>query len=108
MKKQTKTISTLGWGCRFTYVCLVFMGYAICYACRVDMSIAIVAMVNRSKFVNCNLVQSAFLKKILHFHAASGINSSEIEQECTSLNSGETGENDTVVDVISFILFSTA
>ncbi len=46
-----KLISDLGWGARFTLVAMVFLGNALCYAVRVDMSVAIVAMVNRSK---CN------------------------------------------------------
>ena len=37
-----------GWGTRFTMVVMTFFGKALCYAARVDMSVAIVAMVNRS------------------------------------------------------------
>ena len=38
-----------GWGARFTLVVLIFFGNALSYAARVDMSIAIVAMVDRSE-----------------------------------------------------------
>ena len=40
-----------GWGVRFTLVVLIFFGNALSYAARVDMSIAIVAMVDRSEYV---------------------------------------------------------
>ena len=42
-------IPSSGWGARFTMVAMTFLGKALCYAARVDMSVAIVAMVNRSK-----------------------------------------------------------
>ena len=38
-----------GWGTRFTMITMTFFGKALCYAARVDMSVAIVAMVDRSK-----------------------------------------------------------
>ena len=37
-----------GWGARFTFALLAFFGNALCYVVRVDMSVTIVAMVNRS------------------------------------------------------------
>ena len=46
----------LGWGARFTLVVLFFFGNALSYAVRVDMSIAIVAMVDRSKCKNTQLM----------------------------------------------------
>ena len=38
-----------GWGARFTLVVLTFLGQALSYTARVDMSVAIVAMVDRSE-----------------------------------------------------------
>ena len=41
-----------GWGARFTLVALTFLGQALSYTARVDMSVAIVAMVDRSELSN--------------------------------------------------------
>jgi hypothetical protein len=40
----------VGWGTRFTFSLLVWMGFGLCYSVRVDMAVAIVAMVNRSEY----------------------------------------------------------
>ena len=47
--KHAVPIPSSGWGARFTFVAMTFLGKALCYAARVDMSVAIVAMVDRSK-----------------------------------------------------------
>ena len=47
--KHAVPIPSSGWGARFTFVTMTFLGKALCYAARVDMSVAIVAMVDRSK-----------------------------------------------------------
>ena len=38
-----------GWGTRYTYSVMCFLAWTLCYSVRVDMSIAIVAMVNTSE-----------------------------------------------------------
>ena len=47
-----------GWGTRHTFAILAFLGFANVYAMRVNLSVAIVAMVNTSKKdcgINCLL-----------------------------------------------------
>ena len=44
-----------GWGARFTLVALTFLGQALSYSARVDMSVAIVAMVDRSELSNLHV-----------------------------------------------------
>ena len=38
-----------GWGTRYTYSVMCFLSWALNYSVRVDMSVAIVAMVNTSE-----------------------------------------------------------
>ena len=68
-----------GWGSRFTLVALTFIGQALCYAVRVDMSVAIVAMVNRSE---CS-------KLHIHFEVVSFL-SLDLQPEVLTMHNGET------------------
>ena len=68
-----------GWGSRFTLVALTFIGQALCYAVRVDMSVAIVAMVNRSE---CS-------KLHIHFDVVSFL-SLDLQPEVLTMHNGET------------------
>jgi hypothetical protein len=49
IKFDTLTLkrSFSGWGARFTYTLFVFLGMALCFVVRVDMSVVIIAMVDR-------------------------------------------------------------
>ena len=39
-----------GWGARHTFTLMCFLSYALCFALRVDIAVAIVAMANQSEF----------------------------------------------------------
>ncbi len=48
--KGLKPYLSIGyWGARFTYALMAFLGLALNFACRVDLSVAIIAMTNTSK-----------------------------------------------------------
>lgn len=51
---KEKIINFLGWGKRHTFAILGFSGFAISYAIRFNISIAIVAMVNSSGLISLN------------------------------------------------------
>ena len=41
-----------GWGARHTFTLMCFLSYALCFSVRVDLAVAIVAMVDTSAVLN--------------------------------------------------------
>ena len=52
------------WGTRHTFVLLAFLGTANAYAMRINLSVAIVAMVQQGMYANCLYIFfKSFLKQ---------------------------------------------